>query len=147
MRFGPTNDPSSVLRRPKMGSDPFVDEPIVFVNACGSSESDPILVNQLMDSFLDRGCRAYIGTEGRVPPGLAARFATTFFSFLYGTATRARAPVGESIAQARRFLWLRYRNLGGLFYNYVNDFLIYAAEDEDLIQLRTTTPNRPDHST
>lgn len=137
LRFGPTNDAHSVLRRPRMGSDPLPGEPIVFVNACGSSESDPLLINQLMDAFLDRGCRGYIGTEGQVPPGLAARFATTFFSFLYGTPARTRAPVGEAVAQARRSLWLRYRNLGGLFYNYVNDFLIYAADDEEVGRLRS----------
>ena len=133
LRLGPTND--DVLRRVDMGSDPFTDQPVVFVNACGTSESDPLLVNQLMDSFLDRECRAYIGTEGRVPPGLAARFATTFFSFLYGTTGTHRAPVGESLAQARRFLWQRYRNLGGLFYGYVNDGLLYQADDDHVRRL------------
>lgn len=136
LRFGPTNDPVDVLRRPRMGSEPLRDEPIVFVNACGSSRSDPQWVNQLMDGFLDRGCRGYIGTEGEVPAGLAARFATTFFSFLYGTPDRVRAPVGEAISQARRLLWQRYRNLGGLFYNYVNDFMIYSADDEEVAELR-----------
>jgi hypothetical protein len=144
LRFGPTNGPGDVLRRPRMGSAPIGDKPIVFVNACGSSESDPLLVNQLMDGFLDRGCRAYIGTEGRVPPGLAARYATTFFSFLYRTPNRARAPVGEAVAQARRFLWLRYRNLGGLFYNFVNDYLIYAADDHDVTELGAATHERTD---
>ncbi|MFD7909346.1 hypothetical protein ACFV30_01265 [Streptomyces sp. NPDC059752] len=132
LRFGPTNDAADVLRRVDMGSDPFADQPVVFVNACGSNESDPLLVNQLMDVFLDRKCRAYIGTEGRVPPGLAARFATAFFSILYGTTGVDRAPVGEALAQARRFLWQRYRNLGGLFYNYVNDGLLYQADDDQV---------------
>ncbi|MFB6892403.1 hypothetical protein ACFCX4_24175 [Kitasatospora sp. NPDC056327] len=135
LRFGPTNDAGHVLRRVDMGSDPFADRPVVFVNACGTNESDPLLVNQLMDSFLNREARAYIGTEGRVPPGLAARFATAFFSFLYGTAGTDRAPVGESLAQARRFLWERYRNLGGLFYGYVNDGLLYQADDDHVRRL------------
>ncbi|MFK0256150.1 hypothetical protein [Streptomyces sp. NPDC090445] len=135
LRLGPTNDAGDVLRRVDMGSDPFTDRPVVFVNACGTNESDPLLVNQLMDGFLDRECRAYIGTEGRVPPGLAARFATTFFSFLYGTTGTDRAPVGESLAQARRFLWQRYRNLGGLFYGYVNDGLLYQADDDHVRRL------------
>ncbi|MFD0268825.1 hypothetical protein ACFVGY_19985 [Streptomyces sp. NPDC127106] len=135
LRLGPTNDTGDVLRRVDMGSDPFTDQPVVFVNACGTNESDPLLVNQLMDGFLDRECRAYIGTEGRVPPGLAARFATAFFSFLYGTTGTDRAPVGESLAQARRFLWQRYRNLGGLFYGYVNDGLLYQADDDHVRRL------------
>jgi hypothetical protein len=144
LRFGPTNGAADVLRRPRMGNTTFVDEPVVFVNACGTTDSDPLLVNQLMDGFLDRGCRAYIGTEGRVPPGVAARFATTFFSFLYGTPDRARAPVGEAVAQARRFLWDRYRNLGGLFYTFVNDFLVYAADDADVAALGAAHVDRSD---
>jgi hypothetical protein len=135
LRLGPTNAEANILRGYDLGTEPFADQPIVFVNACGSSEADPLLVNQLMALFLDRQCRAYIGTEGRVPPGVAARFATTFFSFLYGTTWGELSPVGEAIAQARRFLWRRYRNLGGLFYSCVNDFLLYAADDEQVAAL------------
>jgi hypothetical protein len=51
-----------------------------------------------------------------VPAGLAARFAITFFTFLYWTLLVARAPLGEAVAQARRSLWQRYRTLGGLSY-------------------------------
>jgi len=140
LRFGPTNAADSMLRRSRMGSDLLVGEPIVFVNACGSSESDPLLVNQLMETFLDRGCRGYIGTEEQVPPGVAARFATAFFSFLYGTPTRSRAPVGEALAQARRFLWQRYRNLGGLFYSHINDYLVYASDEETVGGMRGCGP-------
>jgi hypothetical protein len=136
LRFGPTNGADDVLRRSRMGSGPIPGEPIVFVNACGSASSDPLMINQLMDGFLDRGCRGYIGTEEQIPPGVAARFATTFFSFLYGTGTRQRAPVGEAVAQARRFLWQRYRNLGGLFYSHVNDYLVYSAADADVSGLQ-----------
>jgi hypothetical protein len=83
-----------------------------------------------------RECLPYIGTETEVPAPLAARFATTFFSFLYGAAGRGIAPVGEAIAQARRFLWTEYQNIGGLFYNYVNDYALYAADDQIVAGLR-----------
>lgn len=44
-----------------------------------------------------------------------------------------------SVAQARRFLWDRYRSLGGLFYDFVDDYLVYAADDADVTALGAAT--------
>jgi hypothetical protein len=136
LRFGTTTDKDSVLRRSDIGSSRLADAPVVFVNACGTNVAEPLLANRLMELFFIRNCRAYIGSETEVPAALAARFATTFFSFLYGAAGRGIAPVGEAIAQARRFLWTEYQNIGGLFYNYVNDYALYAAESQTVASLR-----------
>ena len=136
LRFGETAGADSELQRYDMGSGPLPDAPIVFVNACSTNAAAPLLANQLRELFFSRGCRGYIGTETEVPAALAAGFATVFFSFLYGTAGRAIAPVGEAIAQARRFLWTEYRNIGGLFYNYVGDYSLYAADEATIASLR-----------
>jgi len=119
-----------------MGSRHLRDAPIVFVNACSTNAAAPLLANQLRELFFSRGCRGYIGSETEVPAMLAARFATVFFSFLYGAAGRAMAPAGEAAAQARRFLWTEYRNVGGLFYNYVGDYSLYTADDTIIASLR-----------
>jgi hypothetical protein len=70
---------------------------------------------------------------------MGARFAETFFHFFYGGAGgEGSAPIaaGEAVAQARMFLWNHYRNIGGLFYTYVNRMKIYMADDEDVRKLR-----------
>ena len=136
LRFGPETGPASELRLPDIGGDTLPDAPVVFVNACASGAAQPHFANQLMRQFFRRGCRAYIGTEVKVPAALAARFATVFFSFLYGDAGRGIAPVGEAMARARRFLWTEYQNIGGLFYGYVNDYALYAASNDVVMGLR-----------
>jgi hypothetical protein len=144
LRFGSETGEDSELALYDIGSSPLEDAPIVFVNACATNASEPLLANPLRELFFQRNCRAYIGTEAEVPAGLAARFATAFFSFLYGTDWRGIAPVGEAIAQARRFLWTEYQNIGGLFYNYVNDYALFAADDATVAGLRSAHPGRAD---
>ena len=136
LRFGAAAGTDSELERYDMGDRNLPDAPIVFLNACSTNASAPLLANQLRELFFSRGCRAYIGAETEVPAVLAARFATVFFSFLYGTPERAMAPAGEAAAQARRFLWTRYRNIGGLFYNYVGDYSLYTAGEAAVARLR-----------
>ena len=136
LRFGGAGGADSELERFDMGSRHLRDAPIVFVNACSTNAAAPLLANQLRELFFSRGCRGYIGSETEVPAMLAARFATVFFSFLYGAEGRAMAPAGEAVAQARRFLWTEYRNVGGLFYNYVGDYSLYTADDTIIASLR-----------
>jgi hypothetical protein len=142
LRFGAATGADSELERFDMGSGHLPDAPLVFVNACDTSAAAPLLANQLRELFLSRGCRGYIGTETEVPAVLAARFATVFFSFLYGSQGRAMAPVGEAVAQARRFLWTEYRSIGGLFYSYVGDYSLYAADEVTVASLRAA-PGAP----
>jgi hypothetical protein len=136
LRFGAAGGADSELGRFDMGSRNLPDAPVVFLNACSTNAAAPLLANQLRELFFSRGCRGYIGAETDVPAVLAARFATAFFSFLYGAAGRQMTSVGEAVAQARRFLWTEYRNVGGLFYNYVGDYSLYADDDAVIAGLR-----------
>ena len=138
LRFGPTSDPGDVLTVDDVMATglPISGAPVAFVNACKSSFTETLKANQLMEAFFTRGCRSYIGSEVRVPPGLAANFAMIFFSLLYGGAGTTKSPVGESMSQARRYLWRRYGNPGGLFYSSFNDYLLYAMSDRDVRELR-----------
>ncbi|MFD7902709.1 CHAT domain-containing protein [Kitasatospora sp. NPDC059722] len=132
LRFGSTNDPEEELDLSDLRAGaPFPDRPLVFLNACGTSAAGPGEANELEEVFFERGCRVFIGTEGEVPIRLAARLAEVFFHFLYLRPDGHAVPAGEAMVQARRFLWDEYRNPGGLFYNYVNDYKVcvrsYAA--------------------
>jgi len=104
-------------------------EPLVFVNACSTSAPVGVAMANLLESnFLKRGCRAYLGTVNRVPPRVASRFAQAFFYFFLPRAGARPLPAGESVSQARLFLWTRYKNISGLYYNYINYYDIYMDE-------------------
>ena len=102
LRFGSTNGSDDVLEMIDLGTRKLLDQPLIFANACGTAAGDPYTPNQLEQLFFRRKCRAFIGTECRVPTAFAARFATAFFSFLYSDQLGPIA-AGEGMAQARRF--------------------------------------------
>ena len=139
LRFGNTNDDEDNLRPVDWGTSSFTNQPIVFINACTSASSDPYLANELEETFFDQGCRAYLGTQIKVPIRLASRFAKIFYSYFYRTMDEQVRPVaaGEAVFQARRFLWREYRNLGGLFYTYINNFELYMASEKEVDALHT----------
>jgi hypothetical protein len=111
-----------VVRATDLGTRPLRSGPVVFMNVCDSGGSGLVGGNQLERDFLDRGARSYIGTEAKVPAGMAARFGTTFLRFLLDAGSWPdQTPVGEAMAQARIFLWEEFRSLAGLFYGHVND--------------------------
>ena len=136
LRFGGTSQASEVLRRTELGTKNMPDRPLVFANACTTAATDPYIANELEEGFFNRGCRAYIGTESKVPIGLASRFAAVFFHFFYRQLDPAPMAAGEAVAQTRLFLWTRYRNIGGLFYSYVNQYELFMATDDEVQCLR-----------
>ncbi len=136
LQFGSTNAPEDVLRRFDLPSVALEDRPLVFANACGTSVSNPYYLNELERGFFDRGARAFLGTETRVPPVLAGRFAETFLHFFARKADPAPMAAGEAVAQARLFLWSNYRNIGGLLYAYINQFELYLANDDEIATMR-----------
>jgi hypothetical protein len=136
LRFGGTSQPADVLRRTELGTKLLTSQPLVFANACTTTAGDPYLANELEQIFFDRGCRAYLGTETKVPVPLASRFASVFFHFFYRRADPAPISAGEAAAQARLFLWTNYRNIGGLFYTYVNLYELFLASSAEVRALR-----------
>jgi hypothetical protein len=121
----------------ELPGDPFKDVRFVFCNACESGQKQPgQAINLLESHFFDRGCSAFLGTVHETPIGLASRFAVTFFHFFYGRVDGRIISAGEAVVQARRFLWLKYRNIGGLFFNYVNEYDLYFADLAELKQHR-----------
>ncbi|MFG3207764.1 CHAT domain-containing protein [Streptomyces sp. NPDC048192] len=140
LRFGSTNEACDVLQLTDMGDEPLADQPLVFVNACETSAAEHTYSNELQNMFLERGSRAYIGSECKVPTSFAARFASVFFHFLY-TRGHSDAPTaaGEALAQTRKFFWDEYRSIGGLFYSYVNDDQIFFAKPDEVAAM-----HRPD---
>ena len=136
LRFGGTTQVADVLRRTELGTKLLADRPFVFANACTTVATDPYVANELEEGFFARGCRAYLGTETKVPIQFASRFASIFFHFFYRIVDPAPMAAGEAVAQARLFLWTHYRNLGGLFYTYVNQYELFMARDAEVLTLR-----------
>ncbi|TDF46436.1 CHAT domain-containing protein [Streptomyces sp. WAC05374] len=141
LRFGSTSDACDVLQLTDMGDDPLTDKPLIFINACETSAAEHTYSNELQNSFLERGSRAYIGSECKVPTNFAARFAGVFFHFLY-TRDAAGAPTaaGEALAQTRKFFWDEFRSIGGLFYSYINDDRVFIAKPHEVAAMHRPGP-------
>lgn len=136
LRFADTSAPEDTLRQPEMGQNQFADRPFVFANACSTSLADPYIANLLELAFVkNRGCRAFVGTEVKVPIVLASRFAVAFFHLFSRRVSDDPVTAGEAIAQTRLFLWTRYRNIGGLLYCLVNKFDVYMADQDEILAL------------
>jgi hypothetical protein len=139
LRFGPTSGPTDVLQTTDLLSligKPLVDQPLVFANACTTSSADPYVANELQKSLFGRGCRAFLGTETKVPIQLASRFATIFFNFFYRRIDSAPMAAGEALAQTRLFLLTEYNNIGGIFYAYLNQYELFMADQPEVEALR-----------
>lgn len=136
LRFGDTSQVSDVLRRTELAQKVLADRPIVFANACTTATSDPYIANELERVFFNRQCRAYIGTESKVPIPLASRVAYIFLKFFYRKVDPKPMPAGEALAQTRLFLWTQYKNIGGLFYTYINQYDLYMATDAEVLSLK-----------
>ena len=124
------------LKRSDLRGTDLADHPLVFANACTTAAAEPYLANELEADFFRRGCRAFLGTETKVPIPLAARFASIFFDFFYRRVDPEPMAAGEALAQSRLFLWTRYRNIGGLFYTYINQYELFLADDAEVAALR-----------
>jgi hypothetical protein len=143
-KVGEGNDPvlsfggsaSDRLRRTELGLSALESRPLIFANACSTASSDPHRINELEAGFFERGCRAFLGTEIKVPIVLASRFATVFFELFERRLDPGPVAAGEALAQTRLFFWTRYRNLGGLFYTYINQYELFLADPEEVVELR-----------
>ncbi len=133
LRFGNSSREEDNLRQQDLGLQKLADRPFVFANACATAAADPYIANRLELTFIkNRGCRAFLGTETKVPIVLASRFAAVFFHFFFRQVGGEPVSAGEAVAQARLFLWTHYRNLGGLFYCLVNKYGLYMADEQEI---------------
>jgi hypothetical protein len=135
LRFANAAGSENELRQTEMGLKQFADRPLVFANACSTSAADPYVANLLEMAFFQRGCRAFIGSEVKVPIVLASRFAALFFHFFFRRVDGAPVSAVEALAQTRLFLWRRYRNLGGLLYCLINKYDLYMADEQEILAL------------
>jgi hypothetical protein len=81
------------------GIDLTARQPLVIVNACESAAYRPDRIENLLQGFVAKGASGIIGTQCRVPTGLADAFIRIFFRFFLG-----RTTVGEALYDARRAL-------------------------------------------
>ena len=132
LQFGDTNQSSDVFEYWQLDEMQLPDQPLVFLNACATSAPHALTPNPLEKRFFDKGCRAFIGTECKVPAALGSRFAVVFCHFFFGKIDGRRMNAGEAFFQTRRFLWERYHNIGGLLYTHVNDYDLFVS-DEDTV--------------
>jgi hypothetical protein len=99
------------LRAPT-GRAPLPGGPLVFLNACRSTELSPLFYSGFLPYFIRKGARGVIGTECDVPAIFAAEWARRFFNlFLAGGRT-----IGEVLLYLRRDFLERERNMLGLIY-------------------------------
>lgn len=85
---------------------------VIVLNACGSSRTNPLTAFSFPRWFMSCGHRAFIGSETKVPDGVASGFAAAF----YGRLLERRRPLGEAVVWARRDLLRDFRNPLGLLY-------------------------------
>jgi len=136
LRFGNTSRPEDTVGRTELSQRYIPDGPIIFANACTTTQADPHMTSELEQSFFNRGARAFIGTETKVPIKLASKFAWLYFQFFYRTVDPAPMAAGEALAQVRMFLWTQYKNIGGLFYSMSNQYDLYLASEREVLSLR-----------
>ncbi len=137
LRFGlDSGNPDDILDETEIGTAEFQSHPLVFANACMTGATGIYAANELEKAFINRGCRAFIGTESKVPVQMASRFAATFFAFFLRLVAPDPMAGGEAMTQARLLLWTNYRNIGGLLYSYVNQYDLYLAGAAELTTLQ-----------
>lgn len=93
--------------------------PLIFLNACGSAEMNPMWVTSFPQFFLrDNGNRGFIGTETNVPDQFAADFSRCFYESLLNGVR-----LGEAVNNAKWKMLEQANNPLGILYT------IYADPD------------------
>jgi len=89
----------------------FSTNPLIFINACESSDLSPKFYAGFVPYFLAKGARGVIGTECKVPVVFAVEFAERFFDKLLDG-----NQVGDCVLAVRRELVEQHGNPLGLMY-------------------------------
>lgn len=104
-----------------IGNNRFEHHPVVFLNACQSSQATSIFFQSLANFFLDHGASAVIGTQTDIPAVFACQFARRFWEeFLRGGESPADSEprsIGKILFDLRREFLDKYRNPLGFLYS------------------------------
>lgn len=90
--------------------------PLVFLNACGTSVTEPASAASWLKPFADNHNRGFIGTMANVPDRVAARFSRTFYTKLFSGRT-----AGDALHIAKWNLLHDYANPLGILYSLYAD--------------------------
>ncbi|WP_448625823.1 CHAT domain-containing protein [Geodermatophilus sp. URMC 64] len=85
--------------------------PLVFVNACESSELSPLFYDGFVPYFMAKGARGVIGTECKIPALFAEEWAGRFFDRFLDA-----EPLGEIVRALCQEFVTQHRNPLGLIY-------------------------------
>ena len=89
----------------------FINEPLVFINACDSTKMSPLFYDGFVPFFFDKKARAIVGTLSKIPAIFAYKFSLEFFKkFFEGQM------IGSVIRDLRIKFMEDHNNLLGLFY-------------------------------
>ena len=111
-------DGASQIADWELRGEPLPNHPLVFANACDTGRASVYEINAVLAVHGQRQCRAYIGTEAKIPITLGSRIARGLLPLTSPRGAHGRGGVGVT----RRLLWLRFRNPGGLLYSYINQY-------------------------
>jgi len=115
---------------------PLKQSPLVFLNACQSTQLNPYLYNGLVPYLMSRGIRGVVGTESEVPAPFAADFARRFIQrFATGNQT-----LGETLLRLRQEYLSREHNLLGLFYGLYSNGEIIVHREQPAGEGKEETP-------
>lgn len=89
----------------------FVNEPIIFINACDAVDMSPLFYEGFVPFFFKKKSRGLIGTISKTPGIFARKFALDFFERFF-----AGKRVGLIMYDLRRAFIEEHNNLLGLFY-------------------------------
>jgi hypothetical protein len=124
LEFGETVKPARIRSEQLDYATPWLHNPLVFLNGCGTAGFNPEAISPFIEKFVrDRRAAAVIGTEIPVWEQLAAEFARCFLeSFLKGSSA------GKALLRARREL-LAQNNPLGLVYTLYGPAHLKIAKD------------------
>lgn len=109
------------------GVHPPRERPLVFVNACGTSQMTTRGVAALPRTFRDNGNLGFIGTETKVPDAFAAPFSRSFYEALVDDGDG----VGLALHRARDRALVEAGNPLGLLYLFYGNPDLYFERGED----------------
>ena len=102
------------------------EHPLVVLNACETSDRNPLYTSNFAAAFLKYGARGVVATECEVPDAFAADFAETLYGYLF-----KETPLGESLLATRQYFLSENADPSGLVYSMYAPPSIRLIKDEE----------------